>query len=856
MQDRLLLPLSQPRSSQPMLVLSGVVERVIYQDEIAGYTVARLLPEAMLEKRGDAPSVDQPALRAARGNDHQVVIDGSLVGIVPGEALELTGLWERHPKHGWHFKVFNYRSVLPATLQGIRKYLGSGLIQGIGPQTAERIVARFGMDTFVVLDQNPTRLHEVSGLGMNRVQRIVAAWEEQKAIKAILLCLQEVGISTSLAVRMYQQYRDDTVRVIRNEPYRLAREVPGIGFKTADVVARTLGYAHDHPERIKAGTLHALSEVSNDEGHTLLPRPRLIKKASDLLGVSAEGVDEAIDDLLLEQDVQVEIQTMRSGGQQQLIPFLSSAWLPLKSLPDEEEREEHLCCGKHKDADEELLVESIAADSPVQLGEELVSLRPFCSAERGIAWHIRRLATLSPQRGRLAELQQVNFSHLFEFLAAKTSLALTEQQREGIRMALTHPVCVLTGGPGTGKTTSMRALIQILTLKQKQVILAAPTGKAAKRLSEAAGVEARTLHRLLQLKPGGTSSYDQSNPLFGDMVIIDESSMLDTLLMNALLKALSTGTHLLLVGDADQLPSIGPGTVLADIIKSQVVPVVRLESIFRQGAGSGIANNALRINQGLLPLAGKDVTDYYFFPQEDPVEASNLVIDLVTRRIPAKFGLRPQEIQVLSPMYSGRCGVGELNKRLQATLNPSSSQKVEKYYGGLIFRLGDKVLQLRNNYQKEVFNGDTGSITAIMLEDQRLTVQLDEGREVSYNWSELDELTLAYALSVHKAQGSEYPVCVIPLVMEHYPLLERQLIYTAITRARKVMVLVGSKKAVAIAVRNGPSNCDKVGNRSTESQDSIHPSSFPPRRFRGRYTGLAIRLSQLAGSSRWLDITS
>jgi exodeoxyribonuclease V alpha subunit len=436
---------------------------------------------------------------------------------------------------------------------------------------------------------------------------------------------------------------------------------------------------------------------------------------------------------------------------------------------------------------------------------------------------------------------------MFDYLATKAHLTLADRQQDGIMLALTHPVGVLTGGPGTGKTTSLRALIRVLTMKQKQIVLAAPTGRAAKRLSEATGLEAKTLHRLLQLRPGGKSAYDRANPLPADIVIVDEVSMLDTLLMNTLLKAIATGTHLLLVGDADQLPSVGAGKVLADVIDSGVITTVQLDQIFRQSAGSSIAENAQRINHGLLPLTGKDDSEFFFFPQEEPAAVSDLVIDLVCRRIPARFGVRTDEIQVLAPMHRGRCGVGELNTRLQAALNPPGDQKPERRYGGMCFRVGDKVLQLRNNYEKEIFNGDGGWITAISLEDQTMTVRLDDDRIVLYEFSELDELTLAYAMSIHKAQGSEYPVCVIPLAMEQYMLLERQLIYTAVTRARQLVVLAGSKKALAIAVKNGPKRDAQEGVKAKAGDTHPPREAGPGKHRRERYTGLAIRLRQLRG---------
>jgi exodeoxyribonuclease V alpha subunit len=785
----------------PMLkTISGVVERITFQNEENGYTVARFLPDPTHRTSSAANASRRSSHSRKRGDEHLVTIVGTLVGVVAGEALELRGFWQHHAQHGWQFTVHDYRSILPATAQGIRKYLGSGLIKGIGPKTAEKIVATFDLNTLLILEETPHRLMEVPGLGKRKVELITAAWEEQKAIKEVMLYLQELSVSTSLAVRIYKQYRDAAVTIVKNEPYRLAREVWGIGFKTADKIAQSQGYTQDHPERIKAGILFALSEAADNDGHTYLPIPELARKAADLLGVSPAQVETAITDLALEGGVQME------------------AW----------------------DADE------AAPDSAAPADDLAVYLPPFHAAEQGIARNLWRLASCPPGRGSLAELQQVNVSAMFDYLTTRGGISLAEQQKAGIIMALTNPVSVLTGGPGTGKTTSLKALIRVLTLKKKRVILAAPTGRAAKRLSEATGVEAKTLHRLLQLRPGSKSIYDRSNPLPADMLIVDEVSMLDTLLMNSLLKGVATGTHVLFVGDADQLPSVGAGNVLADVINSGVVPVTRLEHIFRQGAGSAIATNAQRINQGQMPLTGPDIRDFFFITQDNAPTARDTIVELVARRIPARFGFCPEEIQVLAPMHRGACGVGELNERLQAALNPPAPGKEQKQYGGTLFRVGDKVLQLRNNYDKEVFNGDGGLITAIAPEEQTITVRLDDGRSVSYEFGELDELTLAYAVSIHKAQGSEYPVCVIPLLMEQYLLLERQLLYTAITRARRLAVLVGSKKALAIAVKNGP--------KPVAQQDNADPTSAPAlaatRHRSSRYTALSVRLQQISSKTR------
>jgi exodeoxyribonuclease V alpha subunit len=789
---------TQDAQSAPMIkVLSGVVERITFQNEENGYTVARFLPDIAYRSPSAANRGRRSSRSRQQGEEHLITIVGTLVGVVAGEALELKGFWQHHAQHGWQFSVHDYRSILPATAQGIRKYLGSGLIKGIGPKTAEKIVATFDLETLSILEETPDRLIEVPGLGKRKVGLIIAAWEEQKAIKEVMLCLQELSVSTSLAIRIYKQYQDAAVTIVKNEPYRLARDVWGIGFKTADKIAQAIGYTPDHPERIKAGAFFTLSEAADNDGHTYLPLPELARRAADLLGVAPAQVEKAVTDLALEGSIHLE------------------SW---------EAEEEH------------------EGDVSVPADDLAVYLRPFYAAEQGIARNLRRLAACPPERGSLAELQQVSFSVMFEYLATKANISLARQQQAGIIMALTHPVSILTGGPGTGKTTSLRALIRVLTLKKKRVILAAPTGRAAKRLSEATGIEAKTLHRLLQLRPGSQPLYDRNNPLPADMLIVDEVSMLDTLLMNSLLKGVATGTHVLLVGDADQLPSVGAGNVLGDIVNSGVVPVTRLEHIFRQGAGSAIATNAQRINQGEMPMTWAEAGDFFFIAQDDPAVVRDTIVELVVRRIPAKFGFGPEEIQVLAPMHRGACGVGELNERLQAALNPPTPGKEQKHYGGTLFRVGDKVLQVRNNYDKEVFNGDGGLITAINSEDQILTVRLDDGRSVSYEFDELDELALAYAISIHKAQGSEYPVCVIPLVMEQYLLLERQLLYTAITRARQLAVFVGSKKALAIAVKNGPK---RVTQTDGENQAGA-PLVAPSRHRSSRYTALSLRLQQVS----------
>jgi ATP-dependent exoDNAse (exonuclease V) alpha subunit len=934
---------SAPASAAPRFkTLSGVVERITFQSEETGYTVARLLPDG----RGDASSgggssggnpnrtAASPRGFATKGDDNLVTVVGTLTSVAPGEALELTGLWQQHHQHGWQFKVENYRSVLPATTQGIRKYLGSGLIKGIGPKTAEKIVAYFDTETLDILESAPERLSEVPKLGKHKAGLIAAAWVEQKAIKEVMVFLQGQGISTSLAVRIYKEYKDAAITVVKNEPYRLAREVWGIGFKTADKIASSLGFAHDDPERLKAGTLFVLSEASDSGGHTYLPRPLLAQQAAELLGVEVEKVEEAITGLAIDGGAYLEtLVADPDDGSLSFQPLVAitvfgsnvgnsgsgsgsgygvssaaataatttangrgkpssgsssdaraedaagtnvsvddSSYSPLEDdLADElrySARRQRLplpststSTSSAASSRSPVVQAQNPASSPTTTtataanpissnesgatptltalpGEQAVYLPPFYWGEQGVAKHLMRLANCTPQQDRLRELARADFRTVFDFLANKdeTKLQLAERQQEGVVMALAKPVGVLTGGPGTGKTTSMKALIRVLTLKKKRVVLAAPTGRAAKRLSEATGLEAKTLHRLLALKPGGKSQYDyKEKPIEADIVIIDEVSMLDTLLMYSLLKGIATGTHLLLVGDADQLPSVGAGNVLSDIINSGVVPVVKLDQIFRQGAGSAIITNAHRINQGLMPVVSRDITDFFFFGEEDPEVAGDLVVDLVAKRIPTKFGFTPGDIQVLAPMHRGKSGVGYLNEKLQEVLNPPADNKPQKLYGSKVFRVGDKVLQLRNNYEKQVYNGDGGTITALHTENQTVSVRLEDDREVEYDFGELDELTLAYAISIHKSQGSEYPVCVIPVAMGHFMLLERKLIYTAITRAKKLVVLVGSKKALAMAVRNGPQIESNTNNQHQQRQAGSQHRA-------GRYTGLAIRL--------------
>jgi exodeoxyribonuclease V alpha subunit len=646
-----------------------------------------------------------------------------------------------------------YQTVLPATIQGIRRYLGSGLIKGIGPRMAERIVDHFGEATLQVIEQEPGRLVEVPGLGPKRTGMITAAWEEQRAIKEVMVFLQGVGVSTSLAVRIYKTYRDEAINVVRHEPYRLAADVWGVGFKTADTIAQSLGIPHDSPDRVKAGLQFALSEAS-DDGHCYLPETQLVAGATGLLGVDAELARRCLEELVAEEGVVAE-------------PF------PAAGSPR----------------------------GPEGTGRG-VWLVPFHRAEAALAGGLRRL--LGAPADRLAGFQAVDWPVALDWLRRTTGVTLAREQEAAVRLALTQRVAVLTGGPGCGKSYSVRAIVALACAKQAKILLAAPTGRAAKRLSELAGLEAATLHRLLQLRPGGEAAFDRDRPLDADLVVVDEASMLDVLLANKLVKAVPPGAHLLVVGDVDQLPSVGAGEVLRDLLAADTLPRVRLTQVFRQAQRSGVVTNAHRINAGHFPVT-RGLDDFFLFAEDDPEQVADLVVDVVAQRLPRRFGLDPtRDVQVLCPMHRGPAGAGALNERLQAALTPARPGLAERRFGGRVYRVGDKVMQLRNNYDKGtagVFNGSVGVVTALSLEDQELRVLLDEDEEVGYGFDELDELTHAYAVSVHRSQGSEYPCVVVPLVMGAWLMLQRNLLYTAVTRAKRIVVLVGSKRALAKAVR-------------------------------------------------------
>ncbi len=720
---------ASPGNNRDESVLEGALERITFANPETGYTIARI--------------------DAGRGPDLVTAV-GPLLGAQPGESLRMRGRWTSHPKYGKQFEVFSYTTVLPATVQGIQRYLGSGLIKGIGPVMAERMVAHFGVDIMHIIDDSPGRLIEVDGLGPKRTAMITTAWAEQKAIKEVMVFLQGVGVSTSLAVRIYKKYGDKSVDVVRAEPYRLASDVWGIGFKTADTIAAAVGIARDSPERIKAGLAYTLSEAA-DDGHCYLPVPNLIADAAKILEVPAEMISPCLDELAAVEGVVRE------------------------ELP------------------------ATAEDSPPV---PAVYLPPFYLAERSVATALLRL--LSAREDRLAGFGSVDWDRALGWLHDRTGASLAPEQAEAVRLALTSRVAVLTGGPGCGKSFTVRSVVELAKARRAKIVLVAPTGRAAKRLAELTGHEAATIHRLLQLRPGGDASFDADSPLDADLVVVDETSMVDVILANKLIKAIPPGAHLLLVGDVDQLPSVGAGEVLRDLLAAGTLPVVRLTKIFRQAQESGIVVNAHRINSGEQP-ALREFGDFFWFSCDEIEQTAALVVDVVARRIPARFGLDPRrDVQVLCPMHRGPAGAGNLNLQLQEALTPYRDGQQERRYGGRVFRVGDKVTQLRNNYEKGVagvFNGTVGVVTGMSADDHKLTVLTDEDESVDYGFDELDELAHAYAVTIHRSQGSEYPAVVIPLTMGSYLMLRRNLLYTGVTRARKLVVLVGSRRALAVAVR-------------------------------------------------------
>ena len=715
--------------------LRCVVERITYQNADNGYTV----------------------LKCAVKSAQDLV---TVVGIMPethvGSVLALEGFWKVDAKYGRQFSVEKFEETLPATVYGIEKYLGSGLIKGVGPKFARRIVEKFGKDTLDVIEENPEALIEVEGIGRVRVERIKKSWEEQKEIKNIMLFLQGHEVSTSHATKIFKTYGSDSISVVQENPYRLADDIWGIGFKTADTIAEKMGIEKDRFIRLRSGILYTLNKLS-ENGHCYAVREQLIRTAGQLLEVEEAELEITLDEMLRTEDV------IREEDAIYLPPFFFS----------------ETGCAKR-------LLKLLMAERRVQMDVDAVMERVMGRTERDQEADAADDADVAQHRLQEAEtLGQITYD---------------EVQLEAIRVAVSSKVMVLTGGPGTGKTTTTMGIIAAYRAAGCKIILAAPTGRAAKRMSEATGMEAKTIHRLLEYKPPEGYQRKEENPLEGDVLILDECSMIDIMLMYNLLKALPAHMTLIMVGDTDQLPSVGAGNVLGDIISSERIPVVRLSRIFRQAQGSRIVMNAHRINKGeQIDMRGGRDSDFFFAAKETNEEVVELVVKYCTENLPRYYHVDAlQDIQVLTPMQRGVCGAANLNQVLQEAMNPGS---ILLRRGGMQYRLHDKVMQIRNDYDKEVFNGDIGVINHVDMEERELTVNFD-GREVVYDVSELEELTLAYATTIHKSQGSEYPIVVMPFTMSHYVMLQRNLLYTGVTRAKKILVLVGAKKAVWYAIKN------------------------------------------------------
>jgi exodeoxyribonuclease V alpha subunit len=693
-----------------------LVERVTFHNEDNGFCVLRV---------------------KARGQRDLVTVVAHAASIAAGEWVQMSGTWVNDRTHGLQFKAAFLKASPPTTLEGIERYLGSGMIRGIGPVYARKLVRAFGEQVFELIEQQPQKLREVTGIGPKRAQRIVAGWAEQKVIREIMLFLHANGVGTSRAVRIYKTYGAEAVQVISENPYRLARDIRGIGFLTADRVAEKLGIEKTAMIRVRAGLGYALSEAM-DDGHCGLPADELEAITAKLIAVPLELIGTA---LTLE---------LEAG---------------------------------------ELVADAVE-------GRRCVFLSGLYRAEQTIAERLRALAA-----GQLP-WPEIDADKALPWVESRTGLTLAESQLEAVRLALRSKVLVITGGPGVGKTTLVNSILKVIRAKGAEVALCAPTGRAAKRLSESTGLQGRTIHRLLEADPktGGFKRGD-THPLECDLLVLDEASMVDVLLMRSLLNALPDRAALLVVGDVDQLPSVGPGQVLADVIASGAVPVVRLTEVFRQAAQSRVIVNAHRINRGQMPeLNAVEGSDFFFVDASNPEEGVRKLLNVVRSRIPARFELDPvRDVQVLCPMNRGGLGARALNIELQQALNPPGERKVERF--GWTFGPGDKVMQVANNYERDVFNGDLGVITSLDLEEGELTVSFD-GREVAYGFGELDELVLAYATTIHKAQGSEYPAVVIPLTTQHYAMLARNLLYTGVTRGKRLVVLVGQRQALAIAVRN------------------------------------------------------
>jgi exodeoxyribonuclease V alpha subunit len=735
--------------SDPTTQIKGILDRITFQNEENGFTVARLLDN--VKKK------------------NVITVVGFLSGVPVGSTLSLTGSWISDSRYGKQFKLQKYQIVKPNTINGIERYLGSGLIKGIGPAYAARIVGRFGLKTLDILENDPGRLSEIAGLGMTRVEGIKRAWQEQKEIHSVMVFLQGHGISATYAVKIYKTYGRKALAVVKNNPYQLAEDIWGVGFRIADSIALSLGVPANDPRRARAGLLFALDE-SASEGHCFLPKDKLLEQAVYLLKLTGKS----------------------------------------EQFPEQED----LYSDRGRIEDQ---LKSLLEDDKIAVDGENIALAPIHFAEKGVAAKLLELSSSKPYHNIKNVDQAVCWA------SDRLQLSLAAEQAEAIKMGLTQKVSVITGGPGTGKSTILKALLLVLAQKGIVVKLAAPTGRAAKRLSEACGREAKTIHRLLEYDPGVWGfKRNRQNPLEADMVIIDESSMMDIILTNSLLKAVADNAALVLVGDVDQLPSVGPGNVLKDIINSGQIPVTRLQKVFRQGPGSLISLNAARINRGefleLMPDFEGD-KDFYCIFRDEAEDIEKEILSLCSERLKKRYNFDPvRDIQVLTPMRKGIIGTENLNTRLQETLNPHEGPHDDRPRR---LQAGDKVMQIRNNYDKEVFNGDLGIVSSVHRAEESVEVVF-EGRRVLYESANLGEIVLAYAITVHKSQGSEFPCVIIPVHTTHYPLLQRNLIYTAVTRGKNLVILIGSKKAISIAIHN-----DRVVRRYTMLTERLHAGPQP-----------------------------
>lgn len=727
-----------------MIRIRCVVERITYQSPETGYSVLKC---------------------AVKNYNDLVTVVGNLVDVNVGSVLLIDGNWKVDAKYGRQFLAESWEETMPATVFGIEKYLGSGLIKGVGPKFAKKIVQQFGTDTLEIIETDMQRLLEVPGIGKKRVDKIAESWERQKEIKNVMLFLQDHGVSTAFAAKIYRQYGNESISKVKENPFRLADDIWGIGFKTADSIAMKLGIGKEAFIRLRSGIMYTLSELA-DEGHVYAERDQLIKKASALLEAEDTSIIMTMDQMLKDEELIRE---------RIMVPQFA---------PDE----------------------VIPEDAAKEIEKECIYLPPFYFAEVGVANKLKKLSA-EPAADRLwvslmkarQDTGNPELSVDVEKIQNTVNMEYDEVQVEAIRRAATAKVLVLTGGPGTGKTTTTQGIIAAYRAFGLHILLAAPTGRAAKRMTEATGLEAKTIHRLLEFKPPEGYQKNEETPLEGDVLIVDECSMIDIVLMNALMKAIPPHMRLILVGDIDQLPSVGAGNVLRDVIDSEVFPVVRLTRIFRQAQTSRIIMNAHKINAGQMPDTsnGKN-TDFFFMTQEDPEEVAKKIVELVHKKLPGYYRTSASQIQVLTPMQRGVVGATNLNMALQEALNPQGEGLRRS---GFVYRPNDKVMQIKNNYDKEVFNGDIGIIESVDMQDRTLLVNFD-GRSIEYDATELDELVHAYATTIHKAQGSEYPIVVMPVLMNHYMMLQRNLIYTGITRAKKILVMVGTKKALSYAVRN------------------------------------------------------